>query len=75
VPEIVPAYRGEVRVLEERLEEAIDYVLSVEGVPLSVAKTRSEALYEFTLSRGASLKETKAVRELLKGFREQTSSS
>jgi hypothetical protein len=29
VPEIVPASRGETRVLEERLEVAVDYVLSV----------------------------------------------
>ena len=30
VPEIVPADRGEARVLGERLEVAVDYVLGVE---------------------------------------------
>ena len=29
MPKIVPADRGEARVLEERLEVAVDYVLSV----------------------------------------------
>ncbi len=38
MPEIVPAYRGEVRVLEERLEVAVDYVLSVEGGTLTCSE-------------------------------------
>ena len=31
MPEIVPATRGETLSLEERLEVAVDYVLSVQG--------------------------------------------
>jgi hypothetical protein len=35
VPEIVPTNRGEARVLEERLEVAVDYVLGVKGGTLT----------------------------------------
>jgi hypothetical protein len=35
VPEIVPTNRGETRALEERLEVAVDDVLSVEGSTLT----------------------------------------
>jgi hypothetical protein len=45
VSEVVPADRGGVCLLEERLEVAVDYVLGVLlcGVPLRVAKTSSES--------------------------------
>jgi len=31
VPEVVPANRGEIRMLKERLDVAVDYVLGIEG--------------------------------------------
>ena len=45
VSEVVPADRGEVCLLEERLEVEVDYVLGILlcGVPLRVAKTSSES--------------------------------
>jgi hypothetical protein len=41
VPEIVPADKLEILLLEQRLEVAVYDVLGVEGVPLRVAKTSS----------------------------------
>src|SRR5215212_2450991 len=40
VPEIVPANRGETRALEERLEAAVDYVLSVQRGAFTCGENR-----------------------------------
>ena len=43
MPEIVPADKWEILLLEERLEIAIDYVLGVLRGALGVAKTSPES--------------------------------
>ena len=42
--EIVPAYRGEARVLEERLEVAVDYVLGVQRGALACGEYKVRIL-------------------------------
>jgi hypothetical protein len=73
MPKIVPADRGEARVLEERLEGAVDYVLSVQRGTLACGEneirlfvgTCPQLLLKLVLAHGHDLRrEGKAPNDI-----------